>query len=235
MAMVPGGRKRCVAHLNPPNPPHKPKSGTMAPNGNQSNVCPKTKAHSTAQRKVRKLLRLEQRSEHAFLAKRDAIINVQAQFFDAMRHLYTWPFRQLTFALITDARDHWAANLEEARKCAYRAETIDPNYPGQLRYDIMIEIISLETRRINEFLATFNHYQTLIHTNDINEHDPKDEEYCDQTMLSYLDQIQTNVVLSKPPRWIAEERRPPLTWYGFLSPERRPNFLEILPREQQIL
>jgi hypothetical protein len=99
----------------------------------------------------------------------------------------------------------------------------------------MIEIISLETRRINEFLAVFDHYQTLIHTNDINKDDPEDEYYCNRTMLSYLDQLQTNVVLSKPPRWVEEARRPPLTWYGFLSPERRPNFLEILPREQQIL
>ena len=39
-----------------------------------------TKAHSAAQRNVRALLRTDQRFKHALLAKRDAIIGVQAEF-----------------------------------------------------------------------------------------------------------------------------------------------------------
>ena len=238
--MAPCEIPTCVAQLYPPSISHQPNPYTMRTTcySPSNSVCSRhttTKEHSLARRNVRKILRDDQRSQHAFLATRDAVINVQAQFFDALRHLYTWPLKQLTFGITAEARDHWAHHLEEARKCAYRSETIDPNYPGPLRYDIMLEIINLETRRINEFLSAFDHYSALINTHDINEEDQDDESYCDQTLLSYLDQIQTNVVLSIPPKWIEDARRPPLTWYGFLSPERKPNFLEILPREEQIL
>ena len=57
-----------------------------------TSVCARntnTKEHSIARRNVRKILRDDQRSQHAFLVTRDAVINVQAQFFDALRHLYT--------------------------------------------------------------------------------------------------------------------------------------------------
>ena len=81
-------------------------------------------------------------------------------------------------------RNHWFTHIEDARKCAYRAETIDPDYPGQMRYDLMIEIVNLETRRINDFLSAFDHYRSIIYSPDITE---DDESYCDQTMISYLD------------------------------------------------
>ena len=174
-----------------------------------------TKQHSIAQRNVRKILRADQRSQHAFLATRDAVINVQAEFFDALQHLYTWPLKQLCFGITAEVRDHWVHHLEEARKCAYRSETIDPNHPGPLRYDIMLEIINLETRRIEEFLYDFDHYSAIINRYDMTE---DDESYCDQTLLTYLDQIQKNVVHSILPKWVEEARRPPLTWYGFLMP-----------------
>jgi hypothetical protein len=96
----------------------------------------------------------------------------------------------------------------------------------------MCEIVTLENQRINEFLATFDHYRGLIYTEDITD---SDEGYCDQTMLSYLDHLQTNVALSRPPRWIEEATRPPLTWYGFLAPDRTPTFLASIPRDERIL
>ena len=55
-------------------------------------ICSKrtsTKAHSVAQRNVRALLRNCQRFKHALLAKRDAIIDVQAIFYGHLRHVYT--------------------------------------------------------------------------------------------------------------------------------------------------
>jgi hypothetical protein len=109
-----------------------------------------TKAHTAAERQVRVILRNERYQQH-FLAKREAVIDVQTQFFSALRHLYTWPMDQLTFAATDEVRDHWYGNLEEARKCAYRAESIDPNYSGPIRYDTMCEIVRLENQRINEF------------------------------------------------------------------------------------
>ena len=92
----------------------------------------------------------------------------------------------------------------------------------------MVEIVKLETDRLNEFLATFDHYQSLIHTADITD---DDEQYCDNTMLSYFNKIQTNVVLGIIPQWITEARRPPLTWYGFLS-KSTPFQAESTPEER---
>ena len=97
----------------------------------------------------------------------------------------------------------------------------------------MCEIVTLENRRINDFLSTFEHYREIIYTEDITD---DDEGYCDQTMLAYLDPIQTDVALSRPPQWIEQAKRPPLTWYGFLAPDREPTFLSSsIPRDERIL
>ena len=80
----------------------------------------------------------------------------------------------------------------------------------------MCEIVKLENFRINEFVATFEHFRDIIYTGDIT---AADENYCDDTMLSYLDPVQTNVILDTTPTWIEETRRPPLTWYSFLTSE----------------
>jgi len=155
----------------------------------------------------------EQRLRHqAKMHKRDAIIAVQSQFFAALRNLYTWPLDSLIMANIIEVRDFWELQLQIARKCSYRAETIDPNHYGELRYDIMAEIVKLESCRITEFLAAFQHYHDFMHAGDIT-----DELRCDNQMLSFFDPIQTNVILAIPPQWIEEARRPPLTWYAFLS------------------
>jgi hypothetical protein len=71
-------------------------------------------------------------------------------------------------------------------------ETIDPNHFGHLRYDIMSEIVMLETRRIEEFLQSFDHYKAIICDDDIIE---DDETYCDAEMIYYLNDVETNVVL----------------------------------------
>jgi hypothetical protein len=192
-----------------------------------------TKAvNNLEKRNIRLLIGEQRRSQHAKIAKRDAIIDVQAQFFDNLRQLYTWPLDQLTFAQTSQVRTFWESHLNNARRCAYRAETIDPNHYGHLRYDIMCEIVKLETRRLNEFLSTFDHYRDLIYTNDITK---EDESNCDDIMLSYFDQTQTNVILAITPSWIEEARRPPLTWYGFLAPPRNHGFMADLPREDRIL
>jgi hypothetical protein len=96
----------------------------------------------------------------------------------------------------------------------------------------MCEIVKLETRRLNEFLSTFDRDRALIYTKDITD---ADESYCDDTMLSHFDQTQTNVILVITPQWIEEARRPPLTWYGFLAPPRNLGFMAELPREDRIL
>ena len=62
-----------------------------------------------------------------------------------------------------------------------------------MRYDIMIEIVKLETRRVEEFLTAFDCFRTLIYDGHIT---AADENYCDATMISYLDPIQTNVAIS---------------------------------------
>jgi hypothetical protein len=141
---------------------------------------------------------------------------------------------KLTFAEPDELRDHWYQHLEDARKCAYRAESIDPNYSGPIRYDTMCEIVTLENRRINDFLSTFEHYREIIYTEDITDND---EGYCDQTMLAYLDPTQTDVALSRPPQWIEQAKRPPLTWYGFLAPDREPTFFmtSSIQRDERIL
>ena len=78
---------------------------------------------------------------------RDALAKTQAAFFDAIQYLYTWPSEQLAFATGMDIRDFWETHLDTVKQCAYKAETIDPNQPGSIRYDIMAEIVQLEERR----------------------------------------------------------------------------------------
>ena len=164
---------------------------------------------------IRLLIGEQRRIHTAKLHKRDAIVEVQTQFFSALRKLYTWPLDSLVLANIIEVREFWELQLDNARNLAYRAETIDPNHYGQLRYDIMAEIVKLETSRIEEFLAAFAHYHDLMLTGDIS-----DEFQCDDQMLTFFDPVQTNVILAIPPQWIEETRRPPLTWYAFLSPHR---------------
>jgi hypothetical protein len=155
----------------------------------------------------------EQRLRHqAKMHKRDAIIAVQSQFFAALRNLYTWPLDSLILANIIEVRDFWELQLQTARQCSYRAETIDPNHYGELRYDIMAEIVKLESCRIADFLAAFQHHHNFMHDGDVT-----DALRCDNQMLSFFDPIQTNVILAIPPQWVEEARRPPLTWYAFLS------------------
>ena len=113
---------------------------------------------------------------------------------------------------ITEVRVFWELQLLTAKQCAYRAETIDPNHYGELRYDIMAEIVKLESCRITEFLAAFEHYQGFIRSGNIT-----DEQECDNHILPFFDPTQTNVIQAITPRWIAEARRPPLTWYAFLT------------------
>ena len=176
----------------------------------------KVKVRSLEERNIRLLIGEQRKLQAAKLIKHDAIIETQAQFFDALRRLYTWPLDQLTLAPISEVRTFWDASLLQARRCAYRAGKIDPNHCGHLRYDIMCEIVKLEHFRINEFVSTFEHFRDLIYTGDIT---AADENYCDDTMLSYLDPVQTNVILDITPTWIEETRRPPLTWYSFLTSE----------------
>jgi hypothetical protein len=188
-----------------------------------------TKQESKVARQLRTMIRNEQRHREAKLAQRDAIVNVQAQFFDALEYLYKWPLDQLTFASSIQLLDAWSVHLNEARRCAYRAETIDPNHFGHLRYDIMSEIVMLETRRIEEFLQSFDHYKAII-CDDIT---ADDETYCDAEMIYYLNDVETNVVLDVIPQWVTEARRPPLTWYGFLS--KHSEVTKIPPRLERIL
>jgi hypothetical protein len=58
---------------------------------------------------------------------------------------------------------------------------------------------------------------------------------CNDTMRSYLDQEQTNVVLSKPLNSIEKAQKPPLTWYGFLSPKREQFVRESTLRETRLI
>ena len=81
----------------------------------------------------------------------------------------------------------------------------------------MCEIVKLETRRLNEFLSTFDRYRDLTYTKDITD---ADESYCDDTMLSHFDQTQTNAILAIAPQWVEKPRQPPLTCYEFLAPPR---------------
>jgi hypothetical protein len=190
------------------------------------------KAHQ-AERKIRTILQ-HHHQDQELLAKRDAVIDVQTDFFSALRKLYTWPLDSVTFANSADAGKSWDKNLTTARQCAYRAENIDPHYSGHMRYDIMCEIVQLETKRIQEFIATFDHYQDLLYDTEITD---TDESYCDDLMLSYLDENQSDVIKCIPPTWIEEARRPPLTWYGFLcpTPELAKPFMEGPPLDQRLL
>ena len=122
----------------------------------------------------------------------------------------------LILANIIEVKDFWNLQLQTARTCSYKAETIDPNHNGELRYDIMAEIVKLESIRINDFMHTFQHYHDAMHQ----EGDITDHFRCDNEMLAHFDTIQANVILDIPPQWIEESRRPPLTWYTFLSPSK---------------
>ena len=190
-----------------------------------------TKMQSTEDRNIRLLIDQQRRDNKAKLIKRDAIISVQADFFYALEKLYTWPLNQLTFGQTKEVREFWSSYLHEAQRCAYRAENIDPNHYDHLRYDIMCEIVKLETLRLDEFLSKFDHFRQLIYTDDITE---ADENYCDDTMLSFFYQVQTNVILNLMPIWIAESKRPPLTWYGSLTMDKC-SFSTDLSDEERIL
>jgi hypothetical protein len=193
-----------------------------------------SKAHSGAERQIRVILRNERFQQH-FLAKREAVIDVQTKFFCALRRLHTWPLEKLTYADPDELRDHWYQQLEVARKCAYRAESIDPNYSGPIRYDTMCEIVTLENQRINDFLTDFEHYRELILRSNNEDMTDNDEGYCDQTMLAYLKPRQVDVALSRPPQWIEQAKRPPLTWYGFLAPDQTPTFSTSSMMNERIL
>ena len=110
-------------------------------------------------RNIRLLISDQQRFRQAKMTKRDALAKTQAAFFDAIQYLYTWPSEHLAFATGVDIRDFWEQHLDTARKCAYKAETIDPNQSGSIRYDIMAEIVQLEKRRLNGFLTKFKYLQ----------------------------------------------------------------------------
>jgi hypothetical protein len=170
------------------------------------------------QANIKALISAQRNRQQAQMAKRDAILTVQEQIFTALRNLYTWPVDSLIMADINEVRDFWEHQLLTAKQYSYRAETIDPNHYGELRYDIMAEIVKLESCRITEFLAALEHYQGFIQSGDLT-----DERECDNIILSFLDHTQTNVIQDITPRWIAEARRPPLTWYALLthqSPEK---------------
>ncbi len=169
------------------------------------------KAHQLEERNIRLLIGEQRRLQQAKLLKRDAIIDIQAHFFNALQHLYSWPIDRLIFASIDKVRAYWTKHLNEAQRLAYRAETIDPNHHGHLRYDIMSEIVKLESCRINDFLAHSDHLRNLINNEDTG---IEDETMLDDTLLSHFDQVQTNVILDITPTWIMEARRPPLTWYA---------------------
>ena len=145
-------------------------------------------------------------------AKRDAIIAVQEQFFTTLKNLYSWPADSLIMADMNEVLNFWEHQLLTAKQCAYRAETIDPNHYGELRYDIMAEIVKLESCRIHEFVEALRHYQDFIKSGDMT-----DERACDNVILSFLDETQTNVIHDTTPKWISDARRPPLTWYALLT------------------
>ena len=153
--------------------------------------------------------------------------NTQAAFFDAIQYLYTWPSEHLAFATGMDIRDFWETHLDTAKQCAYKAETIDPNQPGSIRYDIMAEIVQLEERRLNGFLSKFEFLQEDI----CNETANLEEKECDDHMIARFNDIETDVILSILPPWIEETKRPPLTWYSFLAPDSKFNPERILAPE----
>jgi hypothetical protein len=189
----------------------------------------KTKARPLEELNIRHLIGQQRRLQAAKLIKHDAIVETQAQFFTALRNLYTWPLDQLTLAPISEVRTFWDANLLQAKQCAIRAEKIDPNHFGQLRYDIMYEVVLLESYRVEDFMETFTHYRNLIGTVK-----PEEETYCDDTMLSFFDEVQMNIIMDLTPTWIEDNKRPPLTWYSFLSHEPSRNSNTTLP-ESRIL
>ena len=125
--------------------------------------------------------------------------------------MYSWPTNRLIFACADELREYWATHLEAARRCAYRAENIDPDNHGQIRYDIMVEIVKLESIRIEEFLLAFTLFRSYLQANDMSE---TEEIFLDNRMLSYFNPVQCNVIMDITPHWIEEARRPPLTWYG---------------------
>jgi hypothetical protein len=174
-----------------------------------------TKSCGGDRRNIQFLISDQHRNHNAKMAKRDALVKTQAAFFDAIQYLYTWPSEHLAFATGIHVKDFWEHHLDAARQCAYKAETIDPNQSGSIRYDIMAEIVKLEEHRLNGFLTKFENLQQEL----CNENDNLDEKECDQHMIDRLNDIETDVILSVLPKWIAETRRPPLTWYSFLETE----------------
>ena len=91
----------------------------------------------------------------------------------------------------------------------------------------MAEIVQLETRRLNGFLTKFE----LLQEDICDENSNLEEKECDDHMIAKCNDVETDVILSILPPWIAETRRPPLTWYGFLSPESGANDERILAPE----
>jgi hypothetical protein len=172
-----------------------------------------TKTSSLEERNIRMLIEDVHRINKNRVIKRDALLEVQAHFFDHLEQLYTWPLDNFTFAQASKAQEYWDRHLREAERCAYRAETIDPDHYGHLRYDVMCEIVNLESKRIREFMTSFHHYREMIYADAVQ---MDNETYCDDIFLSYLDKIQSNVIQKVIPAWVTEARRPPLTWYGFL-------------------
>jgi hypothetical protein len=168
------------------------------------------------QSNIKQLIGVQRVRHQAKLHKRDAIIAVQTQFFTALRNLYSWPMDSLILANIAEVKDFWDLHLQIARTCSYKAETIDPNQHGELRYDIMAEIVKLESIRIRDFMHTFQKYHRAVQQDG----DITDHFRCDNEMLAHFDTIQSNVILDIPPQWVEESRRPPLTWYTFLLPSK---------------
>ena len=171
----------------------------------------KAKERKTEEHNIRILIAAQRRQQQAKLHKRDALVEVNAEFFNALEHVYSWPTNRLIFACATELRKYWTTHLETARRCAYRAENIDPDNHGQIRYDIMVEIVKLETIRIEEFILAFSLFRSFLQENDMSE---TDETFLDDRMLSYFNPVQCNVIMDITPQWIEQARRPPLTWYG---------------------
>jgi hypothetical protein len=77
---------------------------------------------------------------------------------------HTWPLDHLHFTATNDARDQWTANIEEARRYAYRTDATDLKYYSQI----------------------FDHYQGPIYKTDV--HDDDERNY--NVKKSYLQQVR---------------------------------------------
>ena len=152
-------------------------------------------------RNIQLLISDQHRNHNAKMQKRDALVKTQAAFFDAIQYLYTWPSEHLAFATGIDIKDFWEHHLDAARQCAYKAETIDPNQSGTFRYEIMAEIVKLEERRLNGFLTKFENLQQEICNKNAN----LEEKEGDDHMIDRLNDVETDVILSVLPTWIAAD------------------------------